>query len=141
MLNVSFAILMMGLLLLGCASYGGQQTPQNPPAQQPPAPSPQPAPQQPVKEFTITAKQFAFEPATIEVNEGDFVRLKIKSMDVPHGFGIQEFNVNEQNIKPGEDRTVEFVASKAGTYPFVCMTVCGAGHTEMRGTLIVHPKQ
>ena len=42
------------------------------------------------KEFRITAKQFQFEPSTIEVSKGDKVRLIVTSIDVPHGIAIRE---------------------------------------------------
>src|SRR3989344_9179716 len=48
-----------------------------------------------VKEFRITAKQFEFDPPAIEVNKGDKVRLIITSADVPHGFSIPEYKINE----------------------------------------------
>src|SRR5262245_15581374 len=40
------------------------------------------------KTFEITAKRFAFEPATIEVTQGDTVKLTVKSSDSTHGFEI-----------------------------------------------------
>ncbi|MFA6533276.1 MAG: hypothetical protein WCT22_04760, partial [Patescibacteria group bacterium] len=41
-----------------------------------------------VKEFTMTAKQWAFDPAIITVKQGDKVKINIKSIDVTHGFAI-----------------------------------------------------
>lgn len=89
-----------------------------------------------VKEFTMTAKQFEFNPAAITVNKGDTVRLTITSLDVPHGFRINEFNVNAR-IEPGKPAAVEFIADKSGTFTFFCSVVCGAGHSDMKGTLVV----
>src|SRR3989344_4884870 len=89
-----------------------------------------------VKEFTITAKQFQFEPATIEVNKGDRVKLVITSMDVPHGFKIAEYGINER-LEPGKPVTIEFVADKEGTFTTFCSVACGAGHGSMKGQLIV----
>ncbi len=89
-----------------------------------------------IKEFGMTARQWSFEPAVITVNEGDIVRLKIKSEDVTHGFAISEFDVNER-ILPGKTITLEFVADKKGEYVFFCSVPCGSGHGGMRGKLIV----
>mgnify|MGYP001568945141 CR=1 FL=1 len=89
-----------------------------------------------VKEFDMTARQWAFEPATITVKEGDTVRLNIKSKDVTHGFAIFEFDVNER-LQPGKTTTVEFVADKKGEYTFFCSVQCGQGHRDMKGKLIV----
>ena len=44
--------------------------------------------QVPVREFQITAERFQFSPSTIEVNQGDTVRLVVRSVDVAHGFRI-----------------------------------------------------
>jgi heme/copper-type cytochrome/quinol oxidase subunit 2 len=90
-----------------------------------------------IKEFAMTARQFEFEPSTITVNEGDTVRLTITSEDVPHGFAIAEFDVNAR-LPVNEPTTVEFVADKAGTYRFFCSVMCGEGHREMTGTLVVN---
>jgi len=89
-----------------------------------------------IKEFDMTAKQWEFTPSTITVNEGDTVRLNIKSEDVTHGFAISEFDVNER-VLPGKTTIVEFVADKKGEYTFFCSVQCGSGHGGMRGKLIV----
>ncbi len=88
------------------------------------------------KEFTITAKQWEFVPKTIEVNEGDRVKLIIQSTDVEHGIFIQEYNINEK-ITPGKTTTIEFTADKKGTFAFSCSVFCGIDHGNMKGNLIV----
>ena len=90
-----------------------------------------------VKEFDVTAKKWDWNPATITVNEGDEVKLNIKNLDVPHGFSLFEFGVNERLPGNGAVTTVEFTADKAGEYTFFCSVPCGSGHGGMRGTLIV----
>ena len=89
-----------------------------------------------IKEFTMTAKQFAFTPETIEVNKGDKVKLTITSMDVPHGFSIPEYSINER-LNPGKPVTIEFTANKEGTFTAFCSVFCGSGHSNMKGKLIV----
>ncbi|MBI2656817.1 cupredoxin domain-containing protein [Candidatus Woesearchaeota archaeon] len=89
-----------------------------------------------VKEFKITAKQFQFEPSTIEVNKGDKVRLVITSIDVPHGFAIPEYGIN-QRLDPGKPATIEFTADKEGTFTTFCSVFCGSGHINMKGKLVV----
>lgn len=89
-----------------------------------------------VKEFTMTAKQFAFTPDTIEVNKGDKVKLTITSMDVPHGFSIPEYGINER-LNPGKPVTIEFKADKEGTFTAFCSVFCGSGHSNMKGKIIV----
>lgn len=89
-----------------------------------------------VKEFKMTAKQFAFTPDTIEVNKGDKVRLVITSMDVPHGFSIPEYGINER-LNPGKPATIEFTADKEGTFTTFCSVFCGSGHSNMKGKIVV----
>ncbi len=88
------------------------------------------------KEFSMTAKRWAFEPSEIRVKEGDTARLKVKSIDVTHGFSLPDFNVDEK-LEPGKEITVEFVANKKGTFTFFCSVFCGEGHKDMKGTLVV----
>ena len=105
-----------------------------------PAPAPKvetkPVVQKQVKTFSVTAKQFAFDPNVITVNKGDHVILKIKSLDVTHGFALPDFGVNVP-LTPGDEKTVEFDATKSGEFGFFCSVVCGSGHKDMTGTLIV----
>ena len=88
-----------------------------------------------LKEFNVIAKQYEFDPSVIEVNEGDTVILHITSTDVTHG--IPQFGVS-QNLPPGEEKTVQFVADKKGTYTFFCNVYCGPDHKSMKGELIVN---
>ncbi len=88
------------------------------------------------KEFTIEAFRFGFNPNNIEVNLGDKVRITAYSRDVPHGLAINEFNVN-MYLTGSTPQTVEFIADKKGTFTFFCNIPCGAGHSSMRGRLIV----
>jgi cytochrome c oxidase subunit 2 len=95
------------------------------------------------KTFEVVAKRFAFEPSTIEVTEGDRVRLLVRSADGPHGVEIKEFRVKKAvpRAKPGDSPvTIEFVASKPGSFPILCSEYCGNGHDDMTGTLVVQAK-
>jgi plastocyanin len=92
------------------------------------------------RSFEITASRFQYEPARLEVSEGDAVRLTLHSTDTTHGFGIKELKVEAVIPKGGEPVTVEFVADQAGTFEFFCTEYCGAGHRNMRGTLVVVPR-
>lgn len=159
------SLLIFSLLLFGCVNTPRSEQvqsqiisglenatvtvgPANPPAEQPaqpsPSPSPQPAPspsgdqatQSSVKEFTMVAQQWEFQPSTITVKRGDAVKLTIRSVDVAHGFSLPEFNVDSR-LEPGQDTVVEFIAERSGSFPFRCSVFCGSGHGDMRGTLVV----
>ncbi len=89
-----------------------------------------------LKQFEMIAKQFEFMPEAIEVDQGDRVKISLTSLDVAHGFAINEYGINER-IVPGQPTVVEFTADKKGTFTFYCSVMCGSGHRNMRGTLIV----
>jgi len=85
----------------------------------------------------IVAKRFAFEPARIDVGEGEHVRLVVASADGVHGFQIKKFKVAKIIPRGGKPVTIEFVAGAAGEYPIVCTEHCGEGHENMKGLLSV----
>ena len=91
----------------------------------------------PPKVFEVTASRYRFEPASLEVTEGDRVILTLRSADTTHGFAIPELKVKATVPKGGAPVTVEFMASKAGTFPFACSEYCGSGHRQMKGRLVV----
>lgn len=94
---------------------------------------------QAVKQFDVVARRFTFTPAQIDVNQGDTVRITVRSEDVKHGFAIEAFKVNEVIPAGGAPVTVEFVASQPGTFRFSCSEFCGSGHNGMNGVLVVRP--
>ncbi|MFI5340775.1 MAG: c-type cytochrome [Candidatus Methylomirabilales bacterium] len=73
----------------------------------------------------------------IVVNRGEWVRLRIRSEDVVHGFAIGRLGVDVGPIEPGKTATVEFVADQVGEFTFYCTTWCDPNHPRMRGTLEV----
>lgn len=90
-----------------------------------------------IKEFTMTASQWKFEPNEIIVNEGDKVRLSVTSIDVAHGLSIPDYGIDEY-LSPGQTVNIEFIADRKGTFPFACSVSCGVGHSGMGGKLIVN---
>ena len=88
----------------------------------------------------MTASRFQFEPAQIEVQEGESVALLIHSADGKHGFEIKGFGKKVLVPKGGAVVRLEFVADKPGSFEFVCSEYCGSGHKKMKGTLTVAPK-
>jgi cytochrome c oxidase subunit 2 len=93
-----------------------------------------------VKTFDITASRFEFQPDTIEVTEGDHVKVTLHSADTTHGFAIPELKVKAKIPKGGAPVTAEFVADKPGTFLIKCSEYCGPGHKQMTGTIVVSPK-
>jgi cytochrome c oxidase subunit II len=91
-----------------------------------------------VREITLNARQFAFDPAIIRVNRGDRVILTVQAADVVHGLYVDGYGVNLR-VAPGTSQRVEFVADRAGTFRYRCAVTCGSMHPFMIGELIVTP--
>lgn len=104
------------------------------PAQQDPAAASAP------REITIVASRFLFQPARVEVKEGERVRLVVTSADGVHGLEIKKFRVNKKIPRGSEQITIEFVASAAGEFAILCSEYCGDGHEDMKGMLVVAAK-
>jgi heme/copper-type cytochrome/quinol oxidase subunit 2 len=94
-----------------------------------------------VKEFTMVAERYKFTPDRLEVNQGDTVRITIRSADGTHGFAIKKLKVDTSVPKGGKAVTLEFVADKAGTFPITCSEYCGRGHSHMRAEIDVLPAE
>ena len=92
------------------------------------------------REIEVVAKRFAFEPARIEVTEGERVRLMVHSADGVHGIEIKRFRVNKIVPRGGKPVAIDFTASAPGTYEILCSEYCGDGHEAMTGTLVVQAK-
>ena len=93
------------------------------------------------REISVVAKRFAFEPARIEVTEGERVRLIVKSGDGIHGVEIKKFKVSKTVPRGDKAVTIEFTASVAGEFPILCSEYCGEGHEEMKGMLVVSARK
>lgn len=93
-------------------------------------------------EVWMSAVRSHYTPEHVEVNKGDKVIWHItnieRAKDATHGFGLPYYNVN-LSIEPGETQTIEFVADRAGVYPFYCTEFCSALHLEMAGYFLVKP--
>jgi nitrous-oxide reductase len=81
-----------------------------------------------------------FTPDIITAKVGDKIIVHItnteRTPDATHGFAVPTRNIM-LSLDPGESTTVEFVATKAGTFSFYCTEFCSALHLEMQGWLIV----
>jgi cytochrome c oxidase subunit 2 len=86
----------------------------------------------------VTAERFQFRPSTIRVRSGEKVRVLLHSDDTTHGFAIDDLGVDVRIPPSGRGSAVaEFVAPAPGTYAIRCSHICGAGHAQMRGRLVV----
>ncbi len=66
-------------------------------------------------------ERYTFDPPFLVVNKGDTVVLKIHGLKgAKHVLEIKDFGVGETTINKGDEKTVKFVANKAGTFKFTC---------------------
>ncbi|MEE9116544.1 MAG: cupredoxin domain-containing protein [Thermoplasmata archaeon] len=89
-----------------------------------------------VVEIDIAARNYAYDPERIIVREGDHVRFKVRTVDVAHGFFLDGYDINEE-IFPGEEIVIDFIADKVGKFSIRCSVTCGPFHPYMKGELIV----
>lgn len=91
-----------------------------------------------VKSFTVEGKNFSFSPSTLTVKKGDKVKITFKNSGGMHDWVLDEFNAKTKQISSGASETIEFVASKAGTFEYYC-SVGNHRAMGMKGTLTVTP--
>lgn len=105
----------------------------------PPSPAAEPADREkPDRVINVVAERFTFIPSEIKLKLGEVVELRIRSLDTNHGFRIRKAGLDVIVPKRGKgEARVLFRAQKKGRFPFECSKACGAGHTIMRGRIIV----
>ena len=72
----------------------------------------------------------------LRVPAGKNVRLLMTSRDVIHSFYVPEFRI-KKDVLPGRYTQTWFNAVEPGRYQILCAEYCGAGHSIMRGEVIV----
>jgi len=91
----------------------------------------------------MTLIRSAYTPDSFQVREGDVVTLKITNVetirDMIHGFALPDHNLNIA-LPPGDTKRIAFDAGKPGVYWYYCTNFCSALHLEMRGRMVVQPK-
>lgn len=64
------------------------------------------------------------------------VKMLLRSQDVLHDFYVPQFRAR-MNIVPGMVTSFWFTPTKAGRYEIMCAQLCGVGHYNMRGYVVV----
>ncbi|ACM30852.1 cytochrome c oxidase subunit II [Agrobacterium rhizogenes] len=67
---------------------------------------------------------------------GKPVKMLLRSIDVLHDFYVPEFRAKMDMI-PGTVTYYWFTPTRTGTFEVLCAELCGVGHPQMRGTVIV----
>ena len=90
------------------------------------------------KVIKVSAERFAFSPSEITVEKGTVIEFHLSSEDTDHGFRIVGTNVNVEIPKRNRGvATATFTPEQPGRYTFECSQLCGAGHSFMRGVIVV----
>ena len=86
---------------------------------------------------TIQATEFAFKPATIEVDPGETARLKlVNNGNLSHNLHLRGVGTKTGTIQAGNSDTIEFTATEAATVRFFC-NVPGHEQAGMTGRMQV----
>ncbi|SDP91118.1 cytochrome c oxidase subunit 2 [Phyllobacterium sp. YR620] len=64
------------------------------------------------------------------------VKMVLRSIDVLHDFYVPEFRA-KMDMVPGMVTYFWFTPTRTGTFEVLCAELCGVGHPQMRGTVIV----
>lgn len=81
-----------------------------------------------------------FKPATIYLQEGDKVVLRLQSTDVHHRFYAPQLNIGPIEVEPGLVEEAQFEAETPGTYRYYCTSICGDCHFYMQGWIVITAK-
>ncbi len=84
---------------------------------------------------------FGRDDILVETNElhlpvGKPVKMVLRSKDVLHDFYVPEFRA-KMDLVPGIVTYFWMTPTKTGKYDILCAELCGVGHHQMRGTVIV----
>ena len=90
--------------------------------------------------FPIVARRYRFDPPRIEVDQGDLVRIDLRTLDIAHSLTLDEYRIAKR-VSPDSPVTLEFRADKAGRFPFYCNLQIEEGCRQMRGELVVKPRR
>jgi cytochrome c oxidase subunit 2 len=71
---------------------------------------------------------------------GKPVKVLLRSVDVLHDFYVPEFRAKMDMI-PGMVTYFWLTPTRTGTFEILCAELCGVGHPQMRGTVVVDTEE
>jgi len=90
--------------------------------------------------------QFGFEyengkkSDTLYIPANKAVKLALSSLDVIHSIYIPAFRL-KQDMVPGDEKSVWFIANEAGRHDIFCTEYCGLRHSYMYSAVVVMPEE
>ena len=78
------------------------------------------------------------ESSEMHLPAGRPVKVVLRSKDVLHDFYVPEFRA-KMDLVPGIVTYFWMTPTRNGTFDILCAELCGVGHHEMRGTVVVQP--
>jgi len=95
------------------------------------------------KVVNVEGYQFYWKLSQEEFFVGEPVQFNVTSMDVNHGFGLYDENMQllaQTQAMPGYTNVVDFTFTKPGKYQILCLEYCSVGHHVMVKEIVVKEK-
>jgi cytochrome c oxidase subunit II len=86
--------------------------------------------------ITINVTDWSFSPSMIAVAKGEKVQLKLVGGTGIHSLAVPGLGMNVR-IEAGQTVTVDLPTDTAGTFDAMCRIPCGAGHKDMKATIVI----
>lgn len=71
---------------------------------------------------------------------GQPVKMVLRSMDVLHDFYVPQFRA-KMDLVPGIVTYFWITPTRTGTFEIICAELCGVGHSQMRGYVVVEEEE
>jgi len=84
----------------------------------------------------ISAKQFEFSPSEIHLRAGEPVTIRLVGTDRAHGLLVKPLGV-DLDASPDHPDQITITPATPGRYPAICDHYCGAGHGNMKMSVVV----
>ena len=108
-----WTLLVLALLLQGCSDSGAG-----------------------ARHIKVVMKKYAIEPPVIQLHKGETVVLDVYSADVEHGFEVPALGINEP-VHRNFPAKIVLKPQKKGEFAMRCSVLCGPGHDDMTGRIVV----
>jgi cytochrome c oxidase subunit 2 len=83
-----------------------------------------------------TSDDVVVESGDLHLQIGKPIKVLLRSTDVLHNFYVPEFR-GKMDLIPGSVTYFWLTPSRTGTFDILCAELCGVGHSQMRGAVVV----